>query len=203
MHLNASHNGNSVYTVRTKVLFRRQSWGENKQTNMQFSVKGGNSQNRADYTFTYSLSKLPVPSPWPGPSPGLAAGTKPPLCVPALGSQPGRTLGRLRRGYDWGHLGEQRFFFRTGWWGVGRLSGGRNEWRMGCVWEPCPRPACPLVKRASALPICNADPSSCRLTLGKGASMAGIKQASADGKCHSHFDSWPPFFFLQTSTCSS
>lgn len=41
MHLNASHNGNSVYTVRTKVLFRRQSWGENKQTNMQFSVKGG------------------------------------------------------------------------------------------------------------------------------------------------------------------
>lgn len=52
-----------------------------------------------------------------------------------------------------------------------------------------PRPACPLVKRASALPICNADLPSCRLTLGKDASMVGIKQASADGKCHSHFDS--------------
>lgn len=90
-----------------------------------------------------------------------------------------------------------RGFFSDGMVGGWAFVGGRNEWRMGCVWEPCPRPACPLVKRASALPICNADPSSCRLTLGKGASMAGIKQASADGKCHSHFDSWPPFFFCK------
>lgn len=66
-------------------------------------------------------------------------------------------------------------------WGCGMTNG-------VCV-GTMPWSACPLVKRASALPICNADVLPCRLTLGKSASMACIKQASADGKCHSHFDS--------------
>lgn len=192
MHLNASHNGNSVYTVRTKVLFRWQSWGENKQTNMQFSVKGG----KLAKPRRLHLYLQPVKAAGPLP---LTRTLPRPCCwnkAPTVGACSGENAGPPPPWLRLGPLGRAEVFFRTGWWGVGRLSGGRNEWRMGCVWEPCPRPACPLVKRASALPICNADSSSCRLTLGKGASMAGIKQASADGKCHSHFDSWPPFFFF-------
>lgn len=72
--------------------------------------------------------------------------------------------------------------------GAGHLLCGGGMMDGVCV-GTMPRPAYRLVKRASALPICNADLPSCRLTLGKGASMAGMKRASADGKCHSHFDS--------------
>lgn len=184
MHLNASNNENTVNTPRTKVP----QMAKGKQTN-KHAVQGFGNLYCAGYTFTYSLSKLSVSSPWPGPSPGLAAGTKPPLCVPALGSQPGTTLGRLHRGYDWGPLGKLKL---GGSVGVGHLSGGGMT--DGVCVGTFPRPACPLVKRAGALHICNADLPPRRLTLGKGASMAGTKQASADGKCHSHFDSWPPFF---------
>lgn len=155
---------------------------ENKQTNSPGSWRS------TDFTFTSSLSELLVSSPWPrpGPSPGLAAGTKPPLCAPALGSQPGTTSGcppprLLLKGF--GAVRRERVG-GEGWAFIGA------EWRMGCVWEPCPDPPVHLWKR----------PALCQFAMQispLGAWMAGTKQPSADGKCHSHFDSWP--FFSQTA----
>lgn len=197
MHLNASHNGNSVYTVRTKVLFRRQSWGENKQTNMQFSVKGGKLAKPRRLHLYLQPVKAAGPLPLTRTLPRPCCWNKAPTVCACSGESAWENAGPPPPWLRLGPLGRAEVFFSDGMVGGWAFVGGRNEWRMGCVWEPCPRPACPLVKRASALPICNADPSSCRLTLGKGASMAGIKQASADGKCHSHFDSWPPFFFCK------
>ena len=166
---------------------------------MQFSVKGETSKTAQTTPLLTACQSCRSPPLDPDPPQALLL-EQSPHCVCLLW---GVSLGErwaastvATIGATWASRGFCFFFLGREGGGVGRLSGGWNEWRMGCVWEPCPRPACPLVKRASALPICNADLSSCRLTLGKGASMAGIKQSSADGKCHSHFDSWPPFFFF-------
>ena len=198
MHRNASHNGNSVYTVRTKVPLDGKAEGKTNKQTCSSALRGKLAKPRRLHLYLLPV-KAVGPLPLTRTLPRPCCWNKAPTVCACSGESAWENAGPPPPWLRLGPLGQAEFFFfflgREGG-GVGRLSGGWNEWRMGCVWEPCPRPACPLVKRASALPICNADLSSCRLTLGKGASMAGIKQSSADGKCHSHFDSWPPFFFF-------
>lgn len=121
MHLNASHNGHSVHTPRTKVL-QMANRRENKQTNMQFSAGGIRTAQATPLLAAPSKAAGPLPLTRTLPG-ALAAGTKPPLCARLLwGSQPGRTLGRLRRGHDRGPFGRAEVIGREGGvGGVGRL----------------------------------------------------------------------------------
>lgn len=113
-----------------------------------------------------AVGLLPFTRTLPG---SVLAGTKPPLCEPAIGScsaRPPCCPGEPGSGWRWvGLVGGVRMMDGQG---VGTL----------------PQPACPLVKeKKGPVPICNADappPSS---------QAPGTKQPSADGKCHSHFDS--------------
>lgn len=113
-----------------------------------------------------------------------------PRCVRLLwGGSLGESWAASIVGYEWGHSGKLRL---GGRWGLLEVCRG-VEWRMGCVWEPCPGPPAHLWKGPVRCQFAMQISLLCRLTLWKGTSMASIKQASADGKCHSHFDSWPLF----------
>lgn len=183
-----------IYKLNTTIVIVQKrgrwfSWGL-KQTNKQW--RG-----------TYTVQTKPLltacqscgsPPPWPRPSSPLAVGTKPLLCVPASGSQPGRTLSRFNPGYDWGRSGKLRLGGRTEDWGGGGWALTR-EWDDG--WGVCGNRALTRLStcekgQCTANLQCKSAPL--QALFGKGASIAGPMQASGDGKCHSHFDSWPPFF---------
>lgn len=124
-----------------------------KQTNKHAALCGWSHTAQIISIFSYSLSKLLVSSPWPRPSPGLAAGTKPLLCMAVLGSKPERTLSHFHRGYDWGRSGKLRLVGKWGGWVF--VVGGWMTDRV-CV-GTMPWSACPPLKRASTVQICNSD----------------------------------------------
>lgn len=108
----------TLYTPCAQKCFRWQSWGKTNKQTVQFRIQRGGTRTAQTTPLLTACQSCRSPPPWPEPSPGLAAGTKPPLCVPALGSQPGRTLGRLHHGLRLRPFGQAE----VGGWG--RLSGG-------------------------------------------------------------------------------
>lgn len=134
-----------LYTFHTKVC-RMEIPAENKQT---WSLPWGNPQFRLHLTTepVEAVSPLPLTR-TPTPPPRLTAGTKPPLCRPASGSQPGRTLSRFNT--------TKAIRASWGWWGCVQWMGvvGLTD---GVGVGTVPRPACPLLLRSSARSICNAD----------------------------------------------
>lgn len=146
MHLNASHNGNSVYTVRTKVLFRRQSWGENKQTNMQFSVKGGKLAKPRRLHLYLQPVKAAGPLPLTRTLPRPCCWNKAPTVCACSGESAWENAGPPPPWLRLGPLGRAEVFFRTGWWGVGRLSGGGMNDGWGVCGNHAPGPPVHLWK---------------------------------------------------------
>lgn len=163
----------------------------NKQTNKHSAYWWGayTAQTKPLLPARQSCGSPPL---WPRPSSPLAVGTKPLLCA-CFWESAWENIKlipswlRLRPSRQ-GEVGQEDGAWGGGWalmreqddgWGV---CGNHALTRL----STCEKGQCTANLQCKSTPLL--------ALFGKSASIAGTMQASGDGKCHSHFDSWLPLF---------